>query len=408
MAVFAYKGINAAGKNVKGVKDADSAKALRLMLKREGILVTELLEQAEAAKKNAREINFKKLLKRVKTIDIAIATQQLATLIKAGVPLVEGLTALIDQTEQEELRNAITDIRDRVNEGTSFADALKAHPKYFTALYVNMVAAGEASGTLDTVLQRLGGFLDNQVKLEGRVRGALAYPAVMLVLSLVIITMMMTVVVPKITTIFESFDKALPWYTELMIFISGIFVNYWWLLMILIGGGIYAFRRWKATEEGRAKWDRLILKIPLIGRLLLMVAVSRFARTLGTLLSSGVPVLQAMQITRNVLGNKELMDVIDDARESVREGDGFSKPLKASGKFPPMVVHMIAIGERTAQLESMLENIADAYDQQVEVSVETMSSVMEPLIIVFMGGIVGGIAASILMPLLSISDFVGG
>ncbi|MEM9863973.1 MAG: type II secretion system inner membrane protein GspF [Myxococcota bacterium] len=407
MGIYAYRGINAAGKDVKGLKDADSAKALRQLLKREGVLVTEVLEQAEAAKKNAREIDFKKMFRRVKTVDLSIATANLATLVKAGIPLVEALTALIEQTEQPELKAAFTEARDKVNEGTSFADALRLHPKYFTNLYVNMVSAGEASGNLEVVLDRLAGFLDAQVKLEGKVRGALAYPAVMFVMSILIIALMMVVVVPKVTNIFEGFGEALPWYTELLIFVSGVFTDYWWLLIILFGGGVYAFVRWRSTEEGRAKWDRWILGLPLFGPLLLRVAVARFSRTLGTLLSSGVPVLQAMEITRNVLGNKELMEVIDDARASVREGDGLSKPLKSSGKFPPMVTHMIAIGERTGQLEAMLDNVADAYDQQVEVQVQAMSSVLEPLIIVIMGGIVGGIAAAILSPLLQINDFVG-
>ncbi|MFK8001958.1 MAG: type II secretion system inner membrane protein GspF [Polyangiales bacterium] len=407
MAIFAYKGINSSGKNVKGVEDADSAKMLRMVLKRKGILVTELLEKAEAEKKNAREIDIRKLLRRVKTIDISVATQQLATLVKAGIPLVEALTALIEQTEQPELKAAFTTARDKVNEGTNFADALREHPKYFSNLYVNMVAAGEASGTLETVLDRLAGFLDAQVRLEGKVRGALAYPIVMLILSLLIITLMMVVVVPKVKNIFEGFGEGLPWYTEVLIFVSDVFTDYWYILATLLGLSIYGFRRWKASEEGAAKWDRFILRIPLVGKLLLMVAVSRFSRTLGTLLKSGVPIMNAMTITKNVLENRELMEVIDTAKESVAQGDGFSRPLKASGKFPPMVVHMIAIGERTGQLEEMLENVADAYDQQVEVKVEAMSAVMEPLIIVFMGGIVGAIAAAILMPLLQINDFVG-
>lgn len=407
MAVFAYKGIDKSGKDVKGVRDADNQRQLRMALKREGVLVTEILEQAEAAAKNARDIDFGKIFRRVKTTDISIATEQLSTLVGAGIPLVEALSALIEQTEHPELKASITDVRDKVNEGISFADALKAHPDYFTNLYVNMVAAGEASGSLDVVLKRLAGFLDAQVKLEGKVRSALAYPAVMVVLSIAIITLMMTVVVPKVTSIFESFGEALPWYTELMIFISSTITDYWFILFPLIGFSIYAFLRWKKTEEGREKWDAWVLQIPIIGNLLLMVNVSRFSRTLSTLLRSGVPVLQAMQITRNVLGNTQLMEVIDQARESVREGDGLSAPLKASGLFPPMVVHMVAIGERTAQLENMLENVANAYDRQVDLEVETMSSVMEPLIIVVLGGIVGGIAAAILMPLLQIGSFVG-
>ena len=324
----------------------------------------------------------------------------------SGIPLVEGLTALIDQVEHPELKAAFTEARNRVNEGEAFADALKAHPKVFPNLFVNMVAAGEASGTLEVVLARLADFLENQAKLKGKVGSAMAYPAFMTIMSLGIMAVMMTVVVPKVTGIFEDFEQALPWYTEVMIFVSKVLTDYWWALLGMIIGGVVWFRRWLATEAGRAKFDHLSLRVPLFGKLLVMVAVTRFARTLATLLRSGVPVLRAMEITRNVLGNQELMAVIDVARESVREGEGLAKPLKASGAFPPIVTHMIAIGERSGQLEEMLENVAVAYDQQIEVRVQAMTSMLEPLIIVFMGAGSGGIAFSILMPLMQISEFV--
>lgn len=407
MAVFAYKGIDASGRNVKGVRDAENPRALRNLLKRDGVLVTEVLEHTEAAKKSAREIDLKRFFRRVSILHIAISTQQLAVLLKAGIPLVEALTALIDQLEQPELKAAFTDVRDKVNEGTSLADALEAHPKYFSNLYVSMVAAGEASGTLEVVLQRLAEFLDAQAKLKGKVTSALAYPAFMALMGLGIVLVMMTVVVPKVTAIFDDFGEALPWYTRTLKWSSEVLIGYWWLIGALVGAGIYGFRRWKATEEGAMKWDIFLLKIPVLGKLLLMIAVSRFARTLATLLKSGVPVLQAMDITKKVLGNRELMRVISEARENVREGDGLSKPLKASGRFPPIVTHMIAIGERSGQLEEMLEHVAAAYDQQVDINVQTMTSLLEPLIIVFMGGISGVIAFSILMPLLQINEFVG-
>lgn len=407
MAVYAWRGVNANGKAVKGVRDADSPKQLRAVLKKDGVLVTELLESSEAAKKRGREIDLKRMFNRVGTREIAVSTQQLAVLIRSGIPLVEALTALIDQLENPDLKSAFTDTRDKVNEGISFADALRNHPKYFEDLYVNMIAAGEASGTLEAVLQRLSEFLDAQAKLKSKVQSALAYPVFMAFASTLIIGIMMTVVVPKVTAIFEDFNQSLPWYTELLIWTSGAISNYWWLIFSIIGGGIWYFRRWKATEEGRKKWDRFELKIPLFGQLFLMVAVARFARTLSTLLTSGVPVLRAMEITRNVLGNTELMRVVDEARNSVREGEGLAKPLRASKRFPPIVTHMIAIGEKSGQLEEMLEHVALAYDQQVEVRVAAMTSLLEPLIIVVMGGVSGGIAFSILMPLLQINEFVG-
>ena len=360
MGVYAYKGIDARGKSVKGNRDADSAKALRTVLKRDGILATEILEQAEAAKKGTRDIDFGRLFRRVSQMDVAIATRQLSVLLRSGVPLVEALSALIEQLDQPELKTAFTDTRNQVNEGSNLADALKAHSKIFPTLYVNMVAAGEASGTLEEVLGRLAEFLDDQTRLQSKVRGALAYPVVMGVVVVLILFLMMSVVVPKVTAIFENFNQTLPWYTSLLIWVSDIFSNYWWLIAALMGGGIYWFRRWQSTEEGRRKWDLFILEVPLLGPLLIMVAVSRFARTLATLLASGVPVLTAMDITRNVLGNTELMRVVEEARASVREGEGIAKPLRQAGRFPPIVTHMIAVGERTGQLEEMLVHVADA------------------------------------------------
>ena len=258
------------------------------------------------------------------------------------------------------------------------------------------------------MLDPLSSFLDSQARLQGKVTAALAYPGFMVIITFFILILMMTVVVPKVTSVFEDFGQTLPWYTRLLIFNSNLMINYWWLLAALLAGGVYGFRRWLATEEGRARWDNFILRIPVLGSLLTMVAVSRFTRTLATLLRSGVPVLSAMEITRKVLGNVELMAVIEEASKSVREGEGIAKPLRQSGRFPPIVTHMIAIGERSGQLEEMLENVAIAYDQQVDTQVTAFTSLLEPLIIVIMGGMVAGIAFSILMPLLQINQFAGG
>jgi general secretion pathway protein F len=406
VAVFAYRGVDAAGKKVAGVRDAESAKALRLVLRKDGVLVTEVLEESQARKKSAREVDFKKMLRRVSTLDVAVATRQLATLLKSGIPLVEALTALIDQLEQPDLKLALTQIRDRVNEGTSLNEAMRAHPQYFSTLYVNMVTAGESSGTLDAVLQRLAEFLEAQAKLSNKVFGALAYPMFMVLMGMGVVAVMMVAVVPKVTSIFENFQQALPWYTRLLIFTSEVFTGYWWLLILLIAGGIYGFRRWVATTDGRKRWDLFVLRAPIFGRLTLMVAVSRFARTLSTLLRSGVPLLNALEITRNVLGNTELMRVVDEARVSIREGESIASPLKRSGRFPPIVTHMIAIGERSGQLEEMLENVASAYDNQVDAQIGVMTSLLEPIMILLVGGMSGGIAFAILIPLMQINEFV--
>ena len=233
MAVFAYRGVSAAGKDIKGKRDADTAKVLRALLKREGVFVTEVLEESEAKKKSGKEVDFAKMFRGVSTLDIAVCTRQLAVLVKAGIPLVEALSALLEQLEHPELKEAFTHVRNRVNEGISFADALKAHPKIFETLFVNMVAAGEASGTLDAVLSRLAEFLDARAKLKGKVAGALAYPAFMALMTVGIVTVMMTVVVPKVTAVFEDFGQALPWYTRLLIFVSNMMVSYWWLLIAI-------------------------------------------------------------------------------------------------------------------------------------------------------------------------------
>ncbi len=406
MAIFAYRGVDAAGKKVSGVRDAENAKALRLVLRKDGVLVTEVLEESQARQKSAREVDFKKMLRRVSTLDVAVATRQLATLLKSGIPLVEALTALIDQLEQPDLKLALTQIRDRVNEGTSLHEAMRVHPKYFSTLYVNMVTAGESSGTLDAVLQRLAEFLEAQAKLSNKVFGALAYPMFMVVMGMGVVAVMMVAVVPKVTSIFENFQQALPWYTRLLIFTSEAFTGYWWLLILLVVGAVVGFRRWVATPDGRRRWDLFVLRAPIFGRLTLMVAVSRFARTLSTLLRSGVPLLNALEITRNVLGNTELMRVVEEARVSIREGESIAAPLKRSGRFPPIVTHMIAIGERSGQLEEMLENVASAYDNQVDAQIGVMTSLLEPIMILLVGGMSGGIAFAILIPLMQINEFV--
>lgn len=408
MAVFEYRGITAEGRSVKGVKDADSAKALRGLLRKEGIFLTEVLGEAAAKARAAREVSFRRLFQRVTAMDIAICTRQLATLTGAGIPLVEALSAVIDQVEHAELKRIFTEVRERVTEGSSFAESLAAHPSLFPNLYVNMVNAGEQSGTIEAVLDRLADFTEAQVKLRNKVVSALAYPILMLALGIVIISIMMIVVVPKVTGIFEDFGHALPWYTRVLIFVSSTVSSwiFWAIFLPLAIGSAIGFSRWRKTTEGRAKWDRFTLRIPIFGNLQMMLAVSRFSKTLATLLSSGVPLLKAMEITRNILGNVELQRVIEEAATSIREGESIADPLKRSGRFPPIVTHMIAIGERSGQLEPMLENIGRTYDAQVETRLSVLTSLLEPIMILLMGGMAGGIAFSILMPLLQLNEFV--
>ena len=408
MAVFEYTGIAVgSGKQVKGVRDAENAKALRAALRKDGVLLTTATEERAAKAKAGRNIKLFAFLDRPSTSDVAIMTRQLATLVRAGIPLFESLNALIEQLEKESLRRAITAVREQVREGTSFAKALEAHPGIFPPLYVNMVRAGEASGTLEAVLDRLTQFMESQAKLKGKVVGALAYPALMVIIGVTLISVLMVAVVPNVKAIFASVGQALPWYTELLIFTSDMAAGYWWLALLLGFGGGALFQRWRRTPAGKLRWDTLLLGIPLFGKLIQMLSVARFARTLATLLSAGVALLTAMDIVRSVLGNAALEKVISDAIGSIREGQSIADPLKRSGRFPPMVTHMIAIGEKSGQLEEMLENVADAYDAAVETRVQMLTSLLEPMMIVVMGGAVGFIAMSILMPLIQMSSFAG-
>jgi general secretion pathway protein F len=408
MAVFEYRGIQAqTGKAVKGYRDADNAKALRALLRKDGVLLTQAQQETEAhAKKQRREIDLLAFLHRPSAADVAVMTRQLATLIRAGVPLVDSITALVDQVEKEALVRVLTAVRESLKAGTSFAKSLEVHPKIFPPLFVNMVAAGEASGTLENVLERLADFMETQARLKGKVTAALAYPVLMMFIGAVMVSVLMISVVPKVVSIFDNLGQELPWYTELLIFTSNMFAGYWWLMLIVLVGGIYGFQRWRKTESGRLQWHKFILRVPIFGRLNLLVAVARFARTLSTLLASGVPLLTAMDIVKNVLGNALLEGVVATAIGSIREGESIAEPLKRSGEFPPMVTHMIAIGERTGQLEQMLENVSRAYEADVETKVVALTSLLEPIMIVFLGGIVGFIAMAILMPLVQMNQLV--
>jgi len=408
VAVFEYRGILVAtGKPVKGVRDAENQKVLRGVLRKDGILLTVATEGKAAEAKGKKDIKLFAFMGRPSTSDIAVLTRQLATLIGAGIPLFESLNALIEQVEKEQVKRALTEVREQVREGISFAKALEMHPTIFPPLYINMVRAGEASGTLQQVLERLTKFMESQAKLKGKVTSAMAYPILMAIIGMTLISVLMIAVVPNVTTIFASMDAALPWYTALLITVSDFAAGYWWLVIIVISVSVYFFRRWKVTPTGKLKWDGFVLKVPVLGKLILMLSIARFARTLATLLSSGVALLTAMDIVRNVLGNAVLEKVIVDAISSIREGQSIAEPLKRSGRFPPIVTHMIAVGEKSGQLEAMLESVSDAYDTEVETRVQILTSLLEPMMIVIMGGAVGFIAIAILMPLIQMSSFAG-
>lgn len=415
MPVFAYKGLNAQGKEVRGLLDADSPKTLRALLKKDGIRIVEHKEEASdkrtvggrnPASPRATEIDLRRYTERVSIGEIALTTRQLSTLLKSGITLIESLTAIVDQVDNEKMKRVFGQIKSDVNEGSSLADAMGQHPSVFSQLYVSMIRAGEASGALDEVLVRLANFMESQAKLKSRIMSAMMYPAIMLCIGGMIMLLLFIVVIPRITKIFEQVKAQLPIQTRLLIFTADIVKGYWWLLILLCGGGVYLFLRWKRTEKGRGIWDRFVLGAPVFGQVVRMVAVARFSRTLATLLRSGVPVLSALDIVRDVVSNQKLAEVIDTARDAIREGESIAKPIERSRQFPPIVTHMIAIGEKSGQLEEMLEHVADNYDFQVNQKIDGLTSLLEPVMIVGMGAGVGYVVFAILLPILQLSQHV--
>lgn len=409
MPVFQYKALDSAGKAIQGLREADSPKTLRATLKREGVFLTEVLGAQEQKAQAAREVSMRRVfLGRVGATELAIMTRQFAVLVGAGIPLVESLSALVEQVDHEKLKRVLSDVKQRVNEGASLADALAAHPKVFTPLFVNMVRAGESSGALDVVLIRLADFTESQARLRSKITGALAYPAFMMLIGGTILGFLFAVVIPKIVKIFEDSQVVLPWYTRSLIGFTNLVSNWWWAGLLLTAAGGWGFSRWRASPAGRAAWDRRVLLAPIFGRLIRIVAVGRFARTLSTLLKSGVPLLVAMDIVRNIVGNTRLAEVIEQARDAIREGESIAAPLKRSGEFPPLVYHMVAVGERSGALEEMLANVAKAYEDQVETTIGALTSLLEPLMIVVMGVAVAFIVLSVLMPILQLNTLTGG
>ena len=431
MPVYQYRGFDAKGKPTSGIKDADSPRALRQVLRRDGILLSEVRESGSASARKAgdggaaaaaaqggvaellQSLHLTGLLEwwearqsRAKPAEVAVLTRQLGTLLRAGVQLSESLQALIEQSEDPVLKRVLSDVKVQVNEGLPLSQALNRHPGAFNELYVNLVTAGEAAGNLEAVLLRLADFLEAQNKLRAKIVSALFYPAVMTVIGVLILSMLMTTVVPKVTAIFADTGRALPLNTQILIFFSTVLSDYLWLLVPSLLVAFYFFRRWQQSPRGRYKWDLFVLKLPVFGQLARKVAVSRFAKTLSTMLASGVQLLRAMEIVKNVLGNSVLTKVVEEARESIREGESIAQPLRRSNQFPAIVCHMIAVGERSGQLEQMLENVANTYDLEVDIAVGRLTTLLEPLMILAMGGAVGFVVFSILMPIMEMNQFV--
>lgn len=414
MPVYAYKGLNEKGRNVGGIIDADTAKNARLKLRKAGIYPTELNESREQVTATGAATgrlaglgrDLSGLFERITPQDLSLITRQLATLVGAGLPLVDCLGALIEQVDNARQKKVLSQVRERVVEGGTLADALKQHPVVFNDLYVNMVRAGEASGALDIVLVRLADYTERAAALRAKVRSALTYPVFMGIVSMGILFFLLSYVVPKMTRIFEETHAQLPAVTIVLLTISGFLSSYWWAILAAVGAAVATVRISIRTPAGRLRFDRLTLRIPYFGKVLKKVALARFARTLSTLLLGGIPLLQSLDIVKHVVSNLVLSNAIEDGRNSIREGQSVADPLKKSGLFPPLLVHMIAVGEKSGELEQMLARAADAYDTEVEASVSALSSVMEPVLVIFMGAVVLFIVMAILLPIFQLNELV--
>jgi general secretion pathway protein F len=406
--VYAYKGVTTAGKKTRGHLDAESPRTARARLRRDGIFLTELAEGGEAAARSESKRRFAlPSFSRVSALDLALTTRQLATLVGAGIPLVSALRAITDQTENARLKAVLGQVRDRVNEGAALADAMGAAGGVFPDLYVGMVRAGEAGGALETVLERLADYLESQVRLRNKVSSIVIYPAVMFLFACIVVGILVTVVLPQITELLASLNQPLPFYTRWIIAGSHFARDFWWAIACVALLLALAFRTAIRTERGRAVWDRFRLRMPVLGRLVRMLAISRFARTLSTLLSGGLPITRALQTAAEVTANTVIAAAIDAARTSITEGASVAAPLRASGEFPPMVTHMIEVGEQSGELESMLAKVSDTYEEQVETTVTRLTALLEPILILLMVGIVLVIILATLVPLLQITSSLG-
>lgn len=407
MPVYEYTALDSSGKQFKGIIDAASAIAARQKLRETNFFPVDLKESAAGKKmEGLAGKSVASILRGIGPNETSIMTRQLSTLLNAGLPLVPSLSVLVNQTQNPELKKTLAQIRSEVNEGKSLSQGLAAFPKIFPSYFVNMVRAGEASGKLDIVLERLADFSEKQQALKLRIVSALTYPVFMFVIGTAVVFFLLAFVVPNITKVFDEMHQDLPFVTVVLIFVSSLLQSFWWLILAALGAGGLALRWFIRTDKGRYLWDALRLKLPLFGRVNQKLAVARFSRTLGTMLQSGVPLLSALEIVKNIVNNRVLADAIQAAGEEVREGQSLSAPLARSGLFPPIATEMIAIGEQSGSLEPMLYRIADSYEKDVDSSVAVMTSVLEPVMILTMGVVVGFIVISVLLPIFEMNLLV--
>ena len=406
MALYNWSGYTEKGKGSSGMIDASSIREAKLKLRTQGVFVSTISEESPGLGHPLKDISLRGILGRVRMEDLTVATRQLSTLVGASIPLVDALSALYEQTDSPAMKKTIAQVRDSVNEGLAFADALAQHKRVFPDLYVNMIRSGEASGALDVVLLRLAEFMEGQHRLRSRIASAMLYPLFLLGISLLVLMYLLTAVVPKVVGMFESMKQTLPLPTRILIAVSEFFASAWWIMIIVAVVAVVLLVRWKKTERGALKFDRFMMGLPIFGSIYKKVSVARFARTLGTLLTSGVPIIESLRIVKAVLQNKIMESAIEDSIAEVMDGSSIAAPLKKSGVFPPILIHMISVGEKSGSLEEMLMKAADAYEGDVETTISGLTSLLEPLMIVIMGVIVGFVVLSILMPMLEMSTIV--
>jgi type IV pilus assembly protein PilC len=400
MPSYEWKGRDRHGNAQTGVLIGDSKDAVIAALRKQQIVVT-------TVKEKGKEIALPKFGGGINAKAIAVFTRQFSVMIDAGLPLVQCLEILGQQQENKAFQKVLLQVRQDVEAGLSLADALRKHPQAFDDLYVNMVAAGEAGGILDTILQRLATYIEKAVKLKSQVRSALIYPVAVVTIAVIVVYVILWKVIPVFASLFEGLGASLPFLTQLVVNISNFIGNFWWLIFLIVGGTLFGLRQYYQTEGGRYQIDKILLKLPAIGLLLRKIAVARFCRTLGTLLSSGVAILESLDITARTAGNAIIEEAILMVRKEVEEGRSIADPLSRTEQFPPMVCQMIAVGEQTGAMDTMLGKIADFYEDEVDAAVEGMMSLLEPIIISFLGVVIGIIVVAMYLPMFSLISQIG-
>jgi general secretion pathway protein F len=403
--LFEYSGLDSQGRKKTGTIDGPGRKVVTQQLSDQGIYLTDL---RETSAQRSRRLSFRfGMNRKLPTGELAAATRQMATLLGAGLALDDALNTVSEQTEQPLLTRAFAKIREHVVQGGTLHEALGAHRQIFPDLFINMIQVGEDSGTLDRTMYRLADFLESQARMRARIQAALAYPLLMTLVGSGVLVFLFVFVIPKITSMLNELDRALPWPTLMLITLTDFLARWWWLLGLLLVLALVALKRYRDTTRGRKYIDSLILKAPLFGRLQLLIVTARFARTLGTLLESGVPLLKALDISRNLLTNQILNEAIETVALRVQEGGSLATSLKETTVFPPMLGQLTAAGERSGKLEEMLFRVADTYEHQTDLSMTGMLSLLEPLMILVMGGIVGFVVLAILLPIFEASQGFG-